>query len=144
MMRRLTLALALGLGALVLAGPASAAAPRYIMITGPGIEKPILLANWRANGEFEIALANAAKAAAAPRAAVRTRLTLWLFWGWGEKRPTRPGQANQRGWLYPAAGSQPALIALRVNGTSRLRIIPASLLRSLERHGVPTRRHLPS
>jgi hypothetical protein len=143
-MRRCLISLAVGLGVLVLAGPASAAAPRYIMVSGTGIAKPILLASWHENQVLEMALANAPKTEQPSGLSVRPRLTLSLFWGWGEKRPTRPGQANQRGWLYLAVGSQPALIALRVNGSSRLRVVPASLVRLLQRHGVPMRQRLAS
>ena len=141
-MRRLVALLAVTLGACALAGPANAAAPRYIMVTGSGISKPILLANWRENMALEMAIANAPKAAHPPGLSVRPRLELWLFWGWSERRPKRPEQANQHGWLYLAVGSQPALVALRVNGTSKLRVVSAPLERILERHGVPTRQRL--
>jgi hypothetical protein len=142
MRHRLLALLAVALGAGLLAGPASAAAPRYIMVSGRGIPKPILLADWRENMAIELAVANAATTAPPPGLSVRPRLALSLFWGWGGTPPKRPAQANQRGWLYLAVGSQPALIALKVNGSSALRVVPAPLLRILQRHAVPTRRHL--
>jgi hypothetical protein len=127
-------------GSGVLAGTADAAAPRYIMVTGHGISKPILLADWSENMAFETALLTAPKAAAPDGLPLRSRLTLSLFWGWGDRRPRSPHLANQRGWLYPATGARPALIALRVNGTSALRVVTAPLLRILARHGVPATR----
>jgi hypothetical protein len=141
-MRRLLALLAVSLGAGALAAPANGAAPRYIMITGRGIPKPILLADWRENMAFELAIANAPKAARPPGLSVRPRVELWLFWGWGERRPKRPEQANQHGWLYLAVGSQPALVVLKVDGTSKPRLVSAPLRRILERHDVPTRRRL--
>jgi hypothetical protein len=70
----------------------------------------------------------------------RRPLRLGLFWGWPEKpRPTRPYQANQEGWFYPASGSQPPVVDLRVSGVRVPRISPVRLLRILARHGVPIR-----
>ena len=88
MARRLIALLAVASCAGTLAGSATAAAPRDIMVSGGAIAKPILL-------------------------------------------------ANQRRWVYTAAGSRPALIALRVNGRSVLRVVNGPLLRILERHAVP-------
>jgi hypothetical protein len=139
MARRLAATLAIAVFAALFASTAAAAAPRYIMITGKGIAKPILLADWRENMALETALVLAPKATQPSGLSVRSRLTLWLFWGWDERRPQWPGQANQRGWLYPATNSRPALIALRVDGRSALRVVTARLLRILERHAVPTR-----
>lgn len=138
MARRLIALLVVAACAGTLAGPASAAAPRYIMVSGGEIAKPILLADWRENLRFETAALLAPKAERPARLPLRSRLTLSLFWGWGERRPKNPSLANQRGWLYPAAGSRPALIALGVNGRSVLRVVNGPLLRILERHAVPT------
>ena len=46
----------------VLAAPAQAAAPNYILVTGPGLPRPILLANWTENLDLLLAVANAPKA----------------------------------------------------------------------------------
>ena len=139
MVRRLLAVLAVAGGACALTSSASAAAPRYIMVSGQG-PGHVMLANWRENLAFETAIANAPQAAGAG-AGLRTRphLRLSLFWGWDERRPQWPGQANQRGWFYPAVGSLPALVALRVDGSSVLRIATAQLLRILARHRVPVR-----
>jgi hypothetical protein len=139
MKRRALLLLAVVIGACFSADAAEAAAPRYIMVTGNGIAKTILLANWRENFALEMAVANAPKTDAPANLAVRPRLKLSLFWGWDEHRPKWPGEANQRGWLYPAVGSQPALVALKVDGSSKLRVATPPLLRILRNHSVPTR-----
>jgi hypothetical protein len=139
MARRLIALLTVAVCAGVVAAPAAAAAPRYIMLSGGRLAQPILLADWTENLRFETAVLLAPKAAQPVKLPLRSRLTLSLFWGWGAHRPASPSQANQRGWLYPAAGSRPALIALRVNGRSQLRVVRGALLRILQRHAVPTR-----
>jgi hypothetical protein len=52
----------------------------------------------------------------------------------------RPGQANQRGWFYPAHGAAPAVFAVMVDGTERPRLAPRRALSILARHGIPIRR----
>jgi hypothetical protein len=107
------------------------------MVSGGALAKPILLADWPENLRFETAVLLARQAGHPAKLPLRSRLTLSLFWGWGGQRPKSPSQANQRGWLYPAAGARPALIALGVNGRSQLRIVSGRLLRILARHAVP-------
>jgi hypothetical protein len=128
--------------ALVLASGVEAAAPQYILVSGPGLERPVLLASWAENHAFLLALSNAprARSATARRLAARPKLRLGLFWGWAKKpRPTRQSQANQKGWFYPAWQAQPAVVDLLVNGVRVPRIAPARVLGILARHGVPTR-----
>ena len=128
--------------ALVLASPIQAAAPRYILVSGPGVARPVLLANWSENGALLAALVNARKASDETVRGLgdRPRLRLGLFWGWSAKpRPTRPSQANQMGWFYPSWRSQPPVIDLLVNGVRVPRIAPARVLRTFTRHGLPTR-----
>lgn len=126
--------------ALVLASAAEAAAPRYILVSGPGIARPILLANWGENGTLLAALVTAprARAQVVRRLSKRPRLRLGLFWGWPEERPTRLSQANQKGWFYPVWRSQPAAVDLLINGIRFPRIAPIRVLNILSRHGVPT------
>lgn len=128
--------------ALVVASSVEAAAPRFIFVSGPGLARPVLLANWKENRALLLALANApgAKRETVRRLGERPALRLGLFWGWPERpRPTRPYQANQEGWFYPASGSQPSVVDLPVNGASVPRIAPVRVLRIFARHGVPTR-----
>jgi hypothetical protein len=128
--------------ALALASAAEAAAPRYIMVSGPSLAKPVLLANWAENGRLVATLVNARRAGgeAVRLLSKRPRLRLGLFWGWSEKpRPSRPGQANQTGWFYPSRRSQPPVIDLLVNGVRVPRIAPVQMLRVFARHGVPIR-----
>ena len=127
---------------LVLATPALAAAPNYILVSGPGIKRPILMASWGENGAFLSALVGApkAKSNAVTDLARRPRFDLAMFWGWGDRpRPTRPGQANQHGWFYPAHGSQPPVIVVMANGYRFPRLVPRRALKVLARHHVPLR-----
>jgi hypothetical protein len=128
--------------ALVLAPTAGAAAPNYILVSGPGLARPVLLANWNENLVLLSAVAGAprAKGAAVRGLARRPRLDLAEFWGWaGRPRPTRPSQANQHGWFYPAHGARRPLIEIMVDGIRVPRLVPAKVLRIFTRHGVPTR-----
>jgi hypothetical protein len=127
---------------LVLASPVQAAAPNYILVSGPGLERPILLGNWGENGALLSALVNAptAKASVVRGLTGRPRFDLAEFWGWGSRpRPTRPSQANQHGWFYPAHRSKPPVIVLMVNGYRSPRLVPTSVLKILARHRVPLR-----
>lgn len=137
-----TLALAgVAAAALALASSAEAAAPRYILVSGPGMPRPVLLDDWNENLDLLVSLVQArrADAAAVRSMALRPRLRLSLFWGVPESpRPSRPGDANQTGWLYPATPSEPAVIDLLVSGTRTPRIVPVDALRILSGHGVPT------
>ncbi len=139
---RATVVVAGFIACLALAAPAYAAAPNYILIHGAGLPKPVLLPNWSENGQLLAALVGARQAP--PRVVrhlrVRPRFGMALFWGWSDRpRPSSPAQANQRGWFYPAHGSQPPVIRLRVNGVYAARVVPTRVLRILTRHGVPAR-----
>jgi hypothetical protein len=128
--------------ALVLAAPAQAAAPRYILVSGPALARPVLLPSWNENGALLAALVHAPRVTGRVARGLtrRPRLDLALFWGWPERpRPTRPSQANQHGWFYPARRGRPAVVDVLVNGVRVPRIVPARPLRILARHGVPTR-----
>ena len=127
---------------LVLASPVNAAAPNYILVSCPGVKRPVMFANWTENHALLIALVDAPKANAkvVRGLARRPRCDLAEFWGWGDRpQPTRPGQANQHGSFYPARRQQPAIFELMVDGTNVPRLAPMRALRILARHGVPTR-----
>ena len=128
---------------LALVAPASAAAPNYILIHGAGLPKPVLLANWAENGQLLATLVGARRATPAVVRQLRNRprFGMALFWGWGSRpRPSSPVHANERGWFYPAHGSQPPVIKLLVNGVDPPRVVPPRVLRILTRHGIPVRR----
>jgi hypothetical protein len=127
---------------LVVAAPAQAAAPNYILVSGPGITRPILMANWGENGKLLSALVDIPRAKGTPHGlADRPRFDLAMFWGWGGRpRPTRPSQANQHGWFYPAHHSKPPIIVIRVNGDYFPRLVPARVLKIFAGHHIPLRR----
>ena len=127
---------------LVLAPPVHAAAPNYILVSGPALKRPIVLGNWGENLALLSALVNAPRAKGSVVLAVarRPRFDLAEFWGWGSMpRPTRPSQANQHGWFYPAHRSQPPVIVLMVNGYRFPRLVPSAVAKILARHQVPLR-----
>lgn len=129
--------------AAVLAAPAHAAAPNYILVSGPGLAKPVLLGDQSENLELLVAIGQGprAKRAALRGLARRPRFDLAEFWNWNFlPAPTDPRQATQHGLFYPALGRKPALFKVMANGTRVLRIAPARALAILARHGVPTRR----
>lgn len=130
------------LASLLAAAPAQAAAPNYILVTGPGIKHPILLGNWDENGALLSALVGAptAKGSAVRKLVRRPSFDLAEFWNWGYlPRPTRPSQANQHGRLYPAHGSKPAVIIMMLDGRKVPRLVPARARQILARHHVPLR-----
>jgi hypothetical protein len=55
-------------------------------------------------------------------------------------RPTRPSQANQHGWFYPAHHGQPAVIAVTIEGAMEPRLALPRALAIFKRHGIPIRR----
>jgi len=128
--------------ALVLAAPAAAAAPNYILVSGPGLRRPVLLGNWNENLRLLLAVANSRPAGATLAKTLhhRRRLDLAEFWAWGDNpRPTSARDANQHGSFYPAHGSQPAVIDITVQGVAAPRRVSSTVLKILRRHGVPTR-----
>ncbi|TML66173.1 MAG: hypothetical protein E6G22_00605 [Actinobacteria bacterium] len=142
-MARFAVVAAVVAAAVALAAPAHAAAPNYILVSGPGLEQPILLDDWAENLELLVAVGNSprAKRPALRGLARRPRFDLAEFWAWSANpAPTDPSQANQHGSFYPAHGHRPALFKMMVDGTRVPRIASARALAILARHGVPTRR----
>lgn len=143
-MRRLRVAITgVATVAAVLVGSAQAAAPNYILVSGHGLSHPVLLANWQENMKILLSVANAPRARGKVLAGLsaRPRLGLAEFWAWsGRPRPTHASQASQHGTFYPAHGSKVAVIVLTVQGVTVPRLVPSFVLRTLARHGIPTRR----
>jgi hypothetical protein len=128
--------------ALVVAASASAAAPNYILVSGHGLARPVLLADWSENGELLSAAASAprAKGVAMRGLSRRPRFDLAEFWNWSYlPRPTNPSKASQHGTFYPAHRGRPALIVITVEGTKVPRVVPAKVLQIFRAHGIPTR-----
>ena len=127
------------LTAAVVAADAHAAAPRYILVSGPGLQRPVVLGNWNENLSFLLALLPAARPAPGWRGD-RPRYDLALFWGVPAKPlPTRPAEASQHGWFYPASGGRRAVVKLLISGQDFPRVATQEALRILARHGIPTR-----
>lgn len=136
---RLLALIAVVLTAAVVAVPAKAAAPRYILVSGPGLQRPVLLGSWRENLTFLTSLLPADRPTQGWRDD-RPRYDLALFWGVPAKPvPSRPKQASQHGWFYPATGGRRAVVRLGVSGQDFPRVAPREALRILARHGIPTR-----
>jgi hypothetical protein len=136
---RIAILVAAVLAAVVVAVPAQAAAPRYILVSGPGLQRPATLGNWTENLAFVTSLLRAGRPASGWRDN-RPRYDLALFWGVPAKPvPTRPNEASQHGWFYPAIGGRRAVVKLRVGGEDFPRLATPETLRILARHGVPTR-----
>jgi len=139
---RLGLAAAVVVVAVALAAPAHAAAPNYILVSGRGLQQPVLLDDWSENLELLVAIDRGprAKRAALRGLARRPRFDLAEFWNWNFlPAPTDPREATQHGVFYPAHGRKPAIFKVMVGGTQAPRLAFAGALAILARHGVPTR-----
>lgn len=124
----------------VVAAPARAAAPRFILVTGPGLDRPVLLGDWSENLRLMESLLPARRARGFSPSG-RPRYDLALFWGVPARPvPRRPREANQHAWFYPAHDGRPAVIDLMLSGARYPRLATSGALRILARHGVPTRR----
>ena len=142
--RAIPIVLALVIGASSPAA-AGAAAPRLLMVSGPGLSKPVLLTSWNEISDLVQAAANESPPAARASLAGRPSLRLALFWDATIWEPyirerklasLRPADATQFGRFYPAVNGKPAAIDLPWTG--RWPKQPnARALAILERHGVP-------
>jgi hypothetical protein len=118
---------------------ANAAAPRYILVTGPSIQHPVVLGDWSENLTFLVDLIPTRRPLQGWRTD-RPRFKLALFWGVPAKPvPSDPSKASQVGWFYPAVGDRRAVVVLLVSGRDGPRIASKKTLRILGRHGIPTR-----
>jgi hypothetical protein len=142
-MARLAIAGAALAAAVALVAPANAAAPNYILVTGPGLEQPVVLDDWNENLGLVAAIGRGARAKrpVLRGLARRPRYDLAEFWGWNAlPPPTDTRKASQHGWFYPAHGRRPALFKVMVAGRIFPRLASRAALAILVRHGVPTRR----
>jgi hypothetical protein len=141
-MRRGAILIAVFTVGLLLAQSAQAAAPRYILVSGPTLTRPILLPKWRENHALLMSILEARNPTASNTRGLgqRPRFNLALFWLWSAATPpTRPTLGDQHGWFYPASRGKPPLIKLLVSGDDRLRLAPPLALRILAQNGVPIR-----
>ncbi len=138
---------ALTLLALAYAAPAEAAAPRVIMVSGPGLCQPLILDDWSENLDLmeSIALGDELKAVDVTG---RPYLELGFFWGpeWvqyvDEGKPLdtlRMEQADQFGRFYPALDNATAAMVIEsvpMGGGLSGRLGPEGMA-IMARHGVP-------
>ncbi len=142
-------AIAVALAALGLVGAApaqhgvAAAAPPYIMVSGPKLAKPVLLSDWSENLVLLTAAAASARAKPVDLRSLRgrPRLDLALYWGWplDSPPPTKSSDASAHGSFYPTYRGRPALIQMKVNGEDYARIASPAVLKIFAKHGIPTR-----
>ncbi len=145
-------AIAVALAALGLVGAAPAkpvgiarvaAAPPYIIVSGPRLKKPVLLSNWQENLSLldAISASPRAKTSELRTVSTRPRLDLALFWGWSleSPAPTKASDASAHGSFYPTYRSHPALIRITENGVGSTRVASPAVLRIFAKHGIPTR-----
>ena len=133
------LAILLGLSAAaVIAVPAQAAAPRYILVSGAYLPRPVTLGDQGENVRLFSLLLHADRPSPGWQAN-RTGYDLALFWIVMGARPTQPAKADQHGWFYPATGGRRAVIKLLIDGQDFPRVVPPKALSILSRHGIPTR-----
>ena len=122
---------------------AVAAAPPYIMVTGPRLAKPVLLSNWPENLALLTAMEASprAKASEARGLGTRPRLDLALFWGWSldSPPPTKASDASAHGSFYPTYRGRPALVRMKTNGVDSVRVASPKVLSIFAKHGIPTR-----
>jgi hypothetical protein len=125
---------------------ARAAAPRIVIVSGPLLDRRVVISNWQRIFGVVDEIARA-RPVARVRLGARPRLRLSLFWGprWndylskgGSPRALRPEQADQFGSFYPAWRGRSALIDLPWAGRWP-RLVPERALTILRRYGVPVR-----
>ena len=136
-MKKLLVTIAMGL--FCGAGIANAAAPPYIMVSGPRLARPILLSDWEQNHELLLSIANSRPARRTRGVLVgRPKFDIALFWGWpAGETPKSPRDASAHGTFYPSHRGRRPLVRVTVNGTSTLRVASATVLRILREHRVP-------
>lgn len=141
------------LASTVIASPAVAASPWFMMFYGSPLSKPIVLKNSKGDFENFIVLENTKVMYIEPESLDgRSYVKMALFWGpeWqryrDEGKPVdalRPEQANQHARFYPTVDGADALIVIdpiSVSGSSvRVRRVEPEGLAVLARHGVPVR-----
>jgi hypothetical protein len=151
---RVQLVAACALAALCLAPAADAAAPRIIMVTGPGLDEPVFFSDQWENLDLMVAFQRGREldeGRVVDPNALRGRpyFGLWLYWGdtqWepyvseGRLAELRREQANQYGRFYPAFGRRDAVMSLDSPGSRKA---TRKLLNILARHGIPTQLEVP-
>lgn len=136
--RRLFAALSVVLIWALVASSAQAAAPRYVMVSGPAYHRPVLLDDWLEIHRLLLAIAGSPLASqqVVSRLGSRPSAELGLFWGWGAEPPSHPADAPFTGTFYPKYRGQPAVMRVQVNADDRPRVVGRWVLELLARRGV--------
>jgi hypothetical protein len=141
-MRRASL-IAVAIASLAFATQASAAAPRYIMLSSAELTHPVLLEDWHENLDFLGAIEYAPRVGAA-QLRHRPRFLVSFFWNsnvWTAP-PQSPEGADQRARYYPGFGRRGVAFEIERSYSFRglqPRRATASFLAILVRHHIPTR-----
>lgn len=142
--RRLSLPSLAFLAALAFAHAVEAAAPRFIMIHGGSLDKPIVLSDHQETMSFIYSIRHGAEASA-ESLQERPYFEMAFFWGpeWfkyvGQESELIPEKANQHARLYPAFGGAPAVVAF---DKEQRTLIPGPRYRGVEMEGIDIlRRH---
>jgi hypothetical protein len=132
--------------ALAIAAPARAAAPRFIIVRGPELPKPVILDDWNENLDLLVASENEGADVDPSTLSRRPYFDVVLLWGptWtrakiealGADEIVDPGQFDR---FYPALGDQEPVIAIRLGDRLGPRAAGSTTLAILARNGVPTR-----
>jgi hypothetical protein len=136
---------------------ALAAGPRVMLVTGNGIQRQIVLADWAENQAIMMAATEPA-AVTKESLADRPYYDVALFWGpeWAayvdsgqSLAALTPAHATQHGRLYPATKTAPAILefidrpdpeGFAVRRAGLFRTVSVSAVEILARHGIALRR----
>ena len=136
--RFLLLPLLVVLTTITLANTVEAAAPRFIMIYGEALEKPIILTDWHENHRFIYSIRKGTEVSG-EGLRERPYFKIAFFWGpeWfkylGKESELRPEEANQHALLYPAYRNAPPVVAF---DNEQKVMIPGPQYRSVDEKGV--------
>jgi hypothetical protein len=120
-------------------GTARAAAPNYIIVSGPSITVPVVLDDVYDNLALVAAVASAPQTSADLQRRPKLDLAGFFWNSPALPRPSNPAEATEHGVFYPAVGTRGAIIVMTSGSPAVPRTATAQVLEILVRHGVPVR-----